>query len=447
MATNGARYRAFKDQGLVLSTFASNELGKIETALARNLSAADKKILGRPFKYSTPALMAKNLWAFIYNKLGGFYQGMEVMDKLALGMYLEDHGPSLGIPFANNKKMSTAAAMREANKWLFDYSDVPDSIRRGRKSLLGAPFITWAYKATPQLLGMVKSPKGWIRAASWYGLMYMVMASEEADLSDEEYDAYYASLPDWLAQRDTFSVPLPMLDENGMTQTSDFTMFSPHALLANVGTTAVMDAAGLVLPDEVLPDRATRFNLVDEAKALGFASHPLLESTMELVYNKDSFTGKPIYRDTDTTGQFNQKMVEHFGNNLLPQLVAPNGFMRYLIELSADDPNVFGPSKVLDREGNPRRTLGQQVARVNPLVPNRYPTDSRSSLGYRRQEILDAIRAQAKKHSANRRKYKGNREALRELEVEHKAEMDRLRAKLRAFPRAGDLPRLEESVE
>jgi len=441
---NRSRYKAFKDQGLTLSTFAANELGKLETQLALSLSPADRKILARPIRFSKPVLMGQSVWAFIYNKLGGLYQMMEVIDKLALGMYLEDHGPSTGIPLANGKKMSTAAAMREANKWLFDYSDVPDSIRRYRKSVLGAPFITWAYKATPQLLGMMKKPTGWLRAGTWYGLLHMVMASQEADLDDEEYDAYYASLPDWLAQRDYFSIPLPMRDENGMMVTEDYTMFAPHAMLMNLGTTAFLDAAGAVVPDEMLSDKARRFNLVDEAKALGFASHPLLESTMELVHNRDSFTGKPIYYDTDTTGDFNAKVYEHFADNLYPQLVAPNGFARKLIELSVDDPNIFGPSSVLDKQGNPTRTLGQQARRAIPLVPNQYPSDPQSNLGYRMADIQKAMKEEAKKYAANRRKYKGDKETLRKITEEHRAEMDRLRRLMREFPRAGDLPRLQE---
>lgn len=444
---NRSRYKAFKDQGLTLSTFAANELGKLETQLALSLSPADRKILSRPIRFSKPVLMGQSIWAFFYNKLGGLYQMMEVIDKLALGMYLEDHGPSTGIPLANGKKMSTAAAMREANKWLFDYSDVPDSIRRYRKSVLGAPFITWAYKATPQLLGMMKKPTGWLRAGTWYGLLHMVMASQEADLDDEEYDAYYASLPDWLAQRDYFSIPLPMKDENGMMVTEDYTMFAPHAMLMNLGTTAFFDAAGTVVPDEMLSDKARRFNLVDEAKALGFASHPLLESTMELIHNRDSFTGKPIYYDTDTTGDFNAKIYEHFTDNLYPQLIAPNGFTRKLIELSVDDPNIFGPSSVLDRQGNPTRTLGQQARRAFPLVPNQYPSDPRSNLGYRMADIQKAMKEEAKKYAANRRKYRGDKETLRKLTEEHREEMDRLRRLMREFPRAGDLPRLQEYAE
>jgi hypothetical protein len=362
-------------------------------------------------------------------------------------MYLEDHGPSTGIPLANGKKMSTASAMREANKWLFDYSDVPDSIRRYRKSVLGAPFITWAYKATPQLLGMMKKPTGWLRAGTWYGLLHMIMASQEANLDDDEYDAYYASLPDWLAQRDYFSIPLPMKDENGMMVTEDYTMFAPHAMLMNLGTTAFLDAAGTVVPDEMLSDKARRFNLVDEAKALGFASHPLLESTMELIHNRDSFTNKPIYYDTDTTGEFNAKVYEHFADNLYPQLIAPNGFTRKLIELSVDDPNIFGPSSVLDKQGNPTRTLGQQARRAIPLVPNQYPSDPRSNLAYRMTDIQKAMKDEAKKYAANRRKYRGDKETLKGITEKHRAEMDRLRRLMREFPRAGDLPRLQEYAE
>ena len=432
MLTNGSRYQAFKDQGLTLSTFAADELGRMETRLAQSLSADDKKIIGQPLRYSLPVLTAERLGSLIYNAFGDFYQGMEVMDKLALGMYLEDHGPSLGVPLANNRKMTTEAAMREANKALFDYTDVPDWLRRSRRSLLGAPFLTWTYKAAPYLTKMAGDPKKLLRAATWYGGLYTLMAMREAELDDEENDAYYNGLQDWLAKRQLFSIPLPQKDENGMVQTEDYTMFAPHAFL--------MNAAADILP-------GGRFSALDVAKDLGFASHPLLESTMELVFNKDSFTGQEIYRSTDTSTQMADKIREHYMDNLLPQFIAPNGWTTRMIELSSDNPNVFGPSSVLDRQGNPTRTLGQQAQRVVPFMPNVYPSDLRKGLKYGRQDILRSIQALTKEYSTNRRKYRGNKEALAELKTEYDAERARLQGLLREFPTAGQLPRFEEYAE
>lgn len=432
MLTNGSRYQAFKDQGLTLSTFAADELGRMETRLAQSLSPEDKKIIGQPLRYSLPVLTAERLGSLIYNAFGDFYQGMEVMDKLALGMYLEDHGPSLGAPFANNRKMTTEAAMREANKALFDYTDVPDWLRRSRRSLLGAPFLTWTYKAAPYLTKMAGDPKKLLRAATWYGGLYTLMAMREAELDDEEHDAYYNGLQDWLAKRQLFSIPLPQKDENGMVQTEDYTMFAPHAFL--------MNAAADILP-------GGRFSALDVAKDLGFASHPLLESTMELIFNKDSFTGQPIYRSTDTSTQMADKIREHYMDNLLPQFIAPNGWTTRMIELSSDNPNVFGPSSVLDRQGNPTRTLGQQAQRVVPFMPNVYPSDLRKGLKYGRQDILRSIQALAKEYSTNRRKYRGDREALAELKAEYDAERARLQGLLREFPTVGQLPRFEEYAE
>jgi hypothetical protein len=379
-----------------------------------------------------PVLTAERLGSLIYNAFGDFYQGMEVMDKLALGMYLEDHGSSLGAPFANNRKMTTEAAMREANKALFDYTDVPDWLRRSRRSLLGAPFLTWTYKAAPYLTKMAGDPKKLLRAATWYGGLYTLMAMREAELDDEEHDAYYNGLQDWLAKRQLFSIPLPQKDENGMVQTEDYTMFAPHAFL--------MNAAADVLP-------GGRFSALDVAKDLGFASHPLLESTMELIFNKDSFTGQPIYRKTDTSTQMADKVREHYMDNLLPQFIAPNGWTTRMIELSSENPNVFGPSSVLDRQGNPTRTLGQQTQRVVPFMPNVYPSDLRKGLKYGRQDILRSIEALTKEYSTNRRKYQGDKEALAGLKAEYDAERARLQGLLREFTTAEQLPRFEEYAE
>jgi hypothetical protein len=80
-------------------------------------------------------------------------------------------------------------------------------------------------------------------------------------------------------------------------------------------------------------------------------------------------------------------------------------------------------------------------------MPNVYPSDLRKGLKYGRQDILRSIQALTKEYSVNRRKYRGDKEALAELKTEYDAERARLQELLREFPTAGQLPRFEEYAE
>src|SRR3990167_4814489 len=88
---------------------------------------------------------------------GRLYQAEEEFFKLAKFIHNKEKG------------MDTKAAVADANHWLFDYSEVPKFVDWARNSPLGAPFITFTWKALPVIVeSFVTAP--WRLATVAYAL-------------------------------------------------------------------------------------------------------------------------------------------------------------------------------------------------------------------------------------------------------------------------------------
>ena len=75
------------------------------------------------------------------DKLGRIYQGEEAMAKLALYRWARQ-----------DKGMGVQEAIEHAQKWVFDYGDLPPFIHALRSSPLGMPFVTFSFKALPRMV-------------------------------------------------------------------------------------------------------------------------------------------------------------------------------------------------------------------------------------------------------------------------------------------------------
>src|SRR3990167_2713157 len=74
-----------------------------------------------------------------FQKAGELYQGMEQLSKMVKYADVLEKGGTRQL------------AAQEAQKWLFNYQEVPKLIDFLRKSPFGAPFITFTYKAIPRV--------------------------------------------------------------------------------------------------------------------------------------------------------------------------------------------------------------------------------------------------------------------------------------------------------
>ena len=133
-----------------------------------------------------------------FRKAGELYQGMEQSAKLVKYMDVLEKG--------GTRKMAAA----EAQKWLFNYNEIPKFIDVVRKHPLGAPFITFTYKSVPRLAETLVN-----RPTTLYKYYALSTAFNETSrkylgMSPVEYAREKRLLPPWLL-RDIGGMPTNML--------------------------------------------------------------------------------------------------------------------------------------------------------------------------------------------------------------------------------------------
>lgn len=188
LKTKGKFYQEAKKMGMGLDTFASNEL---------------KYLLDGP----EAAGWIKKAGKKTANKLSEIYQNEEQFAKMAQFV------------FQRGKGLSPEDAMSIADKATFNYAQVTPFIRRMRESMFGYPFITFTYKATPQVARTMITKPGKISKIG-------KIKNAIENMSDlEELKEERKTEPHWV--RDGFYVKLPMKDKHGRGAYFDLTYIMP----------------------------------------------------------------------------------------------------------------------------------------------------------------------------------------------------------------------------
>ncbi len=228
-------YKEAKNAGLGLDTFAAQEL---------------KGLLGEQSKMGGVVKGA-------VDKLSSLYQKEEEFAKMA--MYI----------FQKGKGLSPEEAFKIAERATFNYAQVTPMIRRLRQSAFGFPFITFTYKATPQILKTAITKPGKISAIS------KIAKGVESKADQKELEAEREVEPDYI--RNGYFVRLPNKDKLGRSGYFDLTYIIPFG--------------DLVSGQFLVPQSGE--NIVQAA----LREQPLLNAFAEIRTNKDFF-GKPIVKET-----------------------------------------------------------------------------------------------------------------------------------------------------
>ncbi len=179
-------------------------------------------------------------------------------------------------------------AMRRANFYLVDYSEVPELVAWLRNQPFGVPFISFTYGVSkPLAKTLLESPQ---KLANYFkvlrGIQDMNPTGETPADRQKENDV----LPDWISTGNYLR--LPFKDKFGRGQ--------------------------YVNLQYILP-----FNVVETNQLT--PSNPVFTITASLLLNKDAFTGKELYLKTDTLMEKSQKIVKHIWQQLMPS-TAPFGW-------------------------------------------------------------------------------------------------------------------------
>lgn len=262
-----------------------------------------------------------------FRKAGEAYQGMEQISKIVKYMDV--------IERTGNRKL----AAQEAQKWLFDYRKVPKFIDFVRKALIGAPFITFTYKALPRIAEtLVNRP---MTLYKYYALAtaFNETARKYQGMSPVEYSRQKKLLPSWIL-KDIGGMPttllLPWKDKYGRTQWLNLEYILP------VGQAPEMAERGLA----------------------GFISNPAFNITADIVKNID-FRKKAFIPPEATKKEAVAATMEHIYRQLAPNL-APGGYSYEKIRAGiVGEPEKFSPERT--RELIPALLDSLVGIKINPL--------------------------------------------------------------------------------
>jgi hypothetical protein len=293
-------YKNAKEEGLFRATFAQGELDlHLDSwarstgnwydriaAMGKDLEAAgavDRLQKLRPSR-TRPGQLA-----------GKLYQAEESWFKFA--MY----------KFGIEKGMSPKEAVELAHETLFDYTEVPPLIAWARKSPIGAPFITFTYKALPAVAkSAVQTP--WRIMALVAGIYALQeIAQQQLGLDDDEMKEINRVKPSWM--KGEFLGPkhllLPWEDKYGQLQFLDLTYILPWGDVGETGATGI---------PRMLP-------------VIGSPISPFID----VMWNKSIFTGREIYKTDghgtviDSPKVVTEKISQYLYRAMAPAL-APGGY-------------------------------------------------------------------------------------------------------------------------
>lgn len=320
---DGPYWKVAKKYGVTESTFNAQELYRIKDDML-SLEAAGRM---------NPISWIKLTAAEVFNKASDAYQFTEALGKT---MKIIDVMKSGG---------TEEEAAIEAQKWLFDYSLVPQWARVARNSPVGTPFITYQLKVLPRLVE-VATTAPW-RLLPWvgllYGMAYYVAATFGVGMDD--LDKLKKALPEWLRDKG-FAAFLPMKDGDGRVQVLDMSYFFPWTFYTDMGKHAMEGKGGKVLQD-----------------LAGMFSSPVIGSSANLLANYDSFTKKPIYNEADPPSYQAAAIANYIYDLMVPPIISSHGVASPmgLIDKQYGGKLVQGLTGTTNKFGDPRATTEQAL--------------------------------------------------------------------------------------
>jgi len=324
---NGVYTQIAKKYGVVNSTFSKQEMIEINKAYLKAKAKATGNVIDQ-IKYISGAIgdFASNA----YQKMEIIGKTMKIIDDMAKGV-----------------DESTAAL--NAQKTLFDYSLVPQSVRYLRNAPVGMPFVTYYYKVLPNLLETaIRYPE---RYAPYIAVplgMHALLAQYKG-VTMEDFNKLKETLPNYLRDRGN-ALALPYKDSQGRWQFLDFSYFLPYSMFAG----AVKDVKDL--------------NIQKFFTDTGIFGAPLSQLIAAVLTNKDPFTQREIVNRFDPPEKKVADTMFYLYRMSAPTWLTDIGFAGKVLEVINKDVN---------RYGDPKITMTQTLGRLFGV--NIYPIDPKKS--------------------------------------------------------------------
>lgn len=368
----GKYFKIAKKYGIFESTFSVNELLEIRREWH------DLALRSATGPMETGRRMAAKLVSTVGRKASDVYQISETIGKMAKI-----------IDAMEREGMSEADAVIEANKWLFDYSFIPRSVQFLRNAPIGAPFLTFSYKALPRVVEtLVLRP--W-KFAPYYlmseSLMWAAAMAQDVDREDVKKLTEFYIAP-WLRDR-SLVAPLPFKDSAGKWQVVDLGWLFPWGMfsgvagqlkrdLAEVPDQAAAAAEGGGVGDAALAGAGQTLKAIGAVPVnTGLYGGPIPNLLAAIPTNIDPFTQRPVIDKDAPAGEQFRDIMNYSWRMLAPTWLTDIGF------LGKRFPEIFGTGPLDRRTGEPKMTDAQAWMRL--IGANVYPIEPAEQ---RRENIL-----------------------------------------------------------
>ncbi|MEK9207434.1 MAG: hypothetical protein AAB922_03065 [Patescibacteria group bacterium] len=293
MLSKGTYYQMARKEGLEISTQSAAELTSEASAYYRANKGVVSQFFGKVGDF--------------HNAVRSFYGSQDKFFKLANF-----------IKGVKEDGLTPAQALKRANFYLVDYSEVPEFIAWARKSPLGAPFISFTYGVSkPLAKTLLERPD---KLSAYYKILRDIQMFNPLGETPAELQREHDVLPDWISSG-TF-LRMPFKDKIGRSQYLDMQYILPFNIIETSGV--FKSIFGIPVPRAIQP--GTPFSTV----------------TAAVLTNKDSFTGKELWKETDTEEEKSEKIVAYLVKQVVPTTF-PGGYsFQKVVDLIHGRPDVNG---------------------------------------------------------------------------------------------------------
>ena len=371
----GKLYQLAKDLGLTAGGFSQAELGKIESEF--------KKLQNRLNKKDSPfAVMGtiKGALMTIMDKTTDFYGGIDSLGKMMMinnelkkrGLKVKDLSEyEIGSP----ERQSLDDAALEAEKWLFDYSNVKGSVRYLRNAPFGAPFMSFTSLVAPLMLEtMITKP--W-KFAPYYALGYAMKEwfKSENDVDEEDLESLTMGASEYLREKikglgPTPVVPLPYLDKNGRVQFLDVSYIYPWGMFSEMF------------------GELSRGELIDAMKTFGIFGSPVNNIVTAVNSGVDPFSRKKIVDENGTNAEKFADIWWYAFNLTVPSMFHGTGYGNEGYGAVRRVYDSF--TGKIEKDGEAKFTMGQSIARLGGMnvTPLAVPEGRNKQMRFEYSQVL-----------------------------------------------------------
>lgn len=291
-------------------------------ALAKAISQPTLGVIKKPIKAATDSAQ----W---------LYQKEDELFKLAV--FIEER----------NKGLSGYDATEAANRFFFDYNDLPDAVRKIKDFPIGSPFVSYTYLAIPAMIrNAIERPERLLGIAAAFETLNYAGLQLDGELEEQGYwermDNEKTLNPPWMKGRTAWgavnTIHVPGLDGYKLSLANAHAMGNPFAGESGKDLPLWPDFMAPWGPDPV-------------------GGNPITRIPFDIIFNQD-WKGSEIYSKTAPLNEQIRKSLNYAYMNIAPSMpLVPGSWhqQKILQGLSANvgkaekegkEPNMFSSSLV-----------------------------------------------------------------------------------------------------